>query len=35
MADPTMYRERDEAEELGIKDPIESLKNFIDSVRSC
>ncbi len=29
MADPTMYRERDEAEELGIKDPIESLKNFM------
>ena len=29
MADPTMYRERDEAEELGIKDPIDSLKNFM------
>ncbi len=29
MADPTMYRKRDEAEELGIKDPIESLKNFM------
>ena len=29
MADPTMYRERDEAEELGIKDPIESLRNFM------
>ncbi len=29
MADPTMYRERDEAAELGIKDPIESLKNFM------
>ena len=29
MADPTMYRERDEAQELGIKDPIDSLKNFM------
>ena len=29
MADPTMYRERNEAEELGIKDPIDSLKNFM------
>ena len=24
-----MYRERNEAEELGIKDPIDSLKNFM------
>lgn len=29
MADPTMYRERDEAETLGIKDPIDSLRNFM------
>lgn len=29
MADPTMYRERNEAEELGIKDPIDSLKKFM------
>lgn len=29
MADPTMYRERNEAEELGIKDPIDSLRNFM------
>ena len=29
MADPTIYRERDEAQELGIKDPIDSLKNFM------
>ena len=29
MADPTMYRERNEAQELGIKDPIDSLKNFM------
>ncbi len=29
MADPTMYRERNEAAELGIKDPIDSLRKFI------
>ena len=29
MADPTMYRERGEAEELGIKDPIDSLRKFM------
>ncbi len=29
MADPTMYRERDEAQALGIKDPIDSLKSFM------